>query len=180
MVWLTTTYWGSNISDHVLKNSIARHPRPAVSYLQTECDNVIICMVKNLLLKSINRGYAIRLYRKKLVILYTELFHREQYTITYSTVTSHNRQPIKICHFARNLASCELLPCSDRDVDRVIMERSSWECLADLSCCGRGCYVLCDFCRTSLWFSRGFRSRSPCCLAVSFLLSVIVRQPLPL
>ena len=68
-VWLATTYWCSNISDNVLKNSISCGPRPAISYFQTKCDNVITCMGKNLLLNRINRGSVISLYRKKVVIL---------------------------------------------------------------------------------------------------------------
>ena len=70
-------------------------------------------MGKNLLLNSVNRGLAIRLYRNKVVMFYTKYLHLQQYTITSSTVTSHTSQLIKICHVAYNLASCESsLPCS--------------------------------------------------------------------
>ena len=83
-------------------------------------------MGRNLLLDSINRGLEIRLYRKKAVMLETELLHLQQYAITSSTVTSHKSQLIKIFYVARNLASCELLPCSGLGVDGVMMESSSW------------------------------------------------------
>ena len=52
--------------------------------------------------------------------------------------------------------------------------------LADLPWCGRGCSVSCDRCRPSLWFRRNFGSRTPCCLAVYFLLLLITRPHLPL
>ena len=37
-------------------------------------------------------------------------------------MTSHNIQLIKFFHVARNLASCELFPYSDRGGDGVILE----------------------------------------------------------
>ena len=49
--------------------SIARGPRLDVSYFQTERDNVITYMGRNLLLDSIKIGLAIRLYRNNVVIL---------------------------------------------------------------------------------------------------------------
>ena len=119
-------YWCSNRSDYVLKNSIARALRPAVNYFQTKRNNAISWMGKNILFNSINIGLAIRIYRKKAVMLETELLHLQQYSITSSTVTSHKSQLIKIFYVTRNLASCELLPCSGLGVDGVMMESSSW------------------------------------------------------
>ena len=49
--------------------SIACGLRPAVSYFQTECDNIIAFMEKKLLLNNINSCLEIILYRKKVVIL---------------------------------------------------------------------------------------------------------------
>ena len=95
-------------------------------------------------------------------------------------MNSHNSQLIKIFQFARNLANCELLTCSDLGMDGVIMERLSWGCLSDLPQCGRGYFISCDRCRPSLWFSHGFFSRTPCYLAVSFLFPLIAGQPPPL
>ena len=51
-------------------------------------------MGKNLLLNSINIALEIIIYSKKVVMLYTKLLHVQQYTIIYSTVTSHNSQLI--------------------------------------------------------------------------------------
>ena len=133
----------------------------------------------NLLLNSINIGLAIHLYREKLVI-YTPNYCIVNNTITSSTVTSHHIQLIKSCYAVRNLSSCELFSCIDVGVDGVMLERSSWGCLADLTCCGRGCSVSCDRFRHSLWFSCGFGSRTPCCLAAFLLLLLIVCQTLPL
>ena len=150
-----------------MKNSISHVPRPAVSYFQTKRD-------------SINRGLENRLYRRKVGVLQTEFLHRQQYTITSSTVTSHNSQLIKIFHVARNLSSCELLPCSDCGVYGVMLDCLSWGYIAYFPWCRRGCSVSCDRRRPSLWFSRGLGSRTPCCLAVSFLIPILARQTLPL
>ena len=61
------------------KTGIARGPRPAISNFQTKRENVITYMGKNLLLNSINRSSAIRIYSKKVVILYTKFLHRQQH-----------------------------------------------------------------------------------------------------
>ena len=66
-------------------NSISRGQRPAVSYFQAECDNVITYTERNLLLNCINIGLAIRLYRQKIVILQTELLHRLQFDPTVNS-----------------------------------------------------------------------------------------------
>ena len=84
---------------------IARGPRPTVSYFQTESDNKITYMVRNLLLNSINRSLAIFLYKNK------GIFNRPNScnvfnSILASNFTSTNCQLVKICHVARNLASC--------------------------------------------------------------------------
>ena len=42
-------------------------------------------MGRNLLLNSINRGLAIRLYRKKVVMLYAELLHCLQFDPTVNS-----------------------------------------------------------------------------------------------
>ena len=55
---------------------------------------------------------------------------------------------------------------------------SSHGVIADLPWCGRGCSVLCDHCRPSLWFSHGFGSRTLCCLAVLLLLPLLAQHPL--
>ena len=49
--------------------SIACDPKLFVSYFQTECDNIITLMGRILFINSINMGLAIRLYKKKVVIL---------------------------------------------------------------------------------------------------------------
>ena len=64
---------------------IACGPMPVVSYFQTEHDNVITYMGRNLRLNSINRGLAIRLYRNKVVILYTKLLQRLQFDNTINS-----------------------------------------------------------------------------------------------
>ena len=46
-------------SDHVLKNSIDHALRPAISYFQTKCYNLISLMEKKLFLNSINKGSSI-------------------------------------------------------------------------------------------------------------------------
>ena len=95
-------------------------------------------------------------------------------------MTSHNGQLIKNFHVARNLASCESFPCSDSVVYCVMLERLSWGFLADLPQCGRGCSVFCDHRWYSLWFRRGFVSRTHYWLVFSFLLPVIEHHSLPL
>ena len=88
-------------------NSITCGPRPAVSYFQMVGENIIIYMGRNLLLNSINRGLAIRLYRKK------SGFYRPNSctffnSILSSTVTSTNFQLVKKNQVTRNLASCDI------------------------------------------------------------------------
>ena len=58
---------------------ITRCPMSVISYFQTEHDNVITYMGRNLILNSINRGLAIRLYMKKVMILWTKFLHRLQF-----------------------------------------------------------------------------------------------------
>ena len=104
---MATTYFWSNRSDHGFMNGIARGPRSAVSYFQTERDNVITYTGRNLLLNSINRGLAISLYRKK------GRFYRPNYctinhTILSSTFNSYNSKPVHICQVLRNPASCDI------------------------------------------------------------------------
>ena len=79
-------------------------------------------MRKNLPLNSINRGLAILLYRKIVVILYTKLLNCQQYTIAFSTMNSQNSQLIKIWHVARNPDSCGLLTYIDCVMDSVMLD----------------------------------------------------------
>ena len=107
MVWLATTYFLSNRSDHGFTTGIDRGPRLAVSYFHMERDNLITYMGRNLLLNSTKRGLAIRLYRNK------GRFYRPNcctinHTILSLTVTSHNSQLVNICQVVRNLSSCDI------------------------------------------------------------------------
>ena len=53
----------------MMKNSIDRGPNPSIDYFQTESENVIICMGKNLFLNSIKRVSTLFLYMKNVVML---------------------------------------------------------------------------------------------------------------
>ena len=88
-------------------NSIACGLIPDVSYFQTEQDNVITYVGRNLFLNIINRGVEIRLYRKKNIFYwpnYSTLFN----LILFSSDTSTNFQPVKICQVTRNLSRCDI------------------------------------------------------------------------
>ena len=111
-------------------------------------------------------------------MLSTKLLHCQQYIITYSTVTSQNSQLTNVFNVMRNLAICELFPCIYCGVYGVMPDCLSLGCLADLPWCGRSCSISCDRCQPSLWFSRVFVSRTPCCSSILFLLPIIARRPL--
>ena len=106
LVWLATKFWWSNRSDTILMTGISRSPSPAISYFQTERNNVINNMVKNLFLNSTIRTLEICLYKTKGVFYwpnYCNVFN----SILPSTVTSINFELVNICHVLRSLSSCE-------------------------------------------------------------------------
>ena len=104
--------------------SIACGPRPAVSYFQTECNNEITYMRRNLLLNSINRSWSICLYRKK-GITYGTSYCAINHTILFSTVTSHNSQLVKIFQVVRNLASCDI--ATSRGTLPIVFSKLSYQ-----------------------------------------------------
>ena len=88
-------------------NGISPGPMPAVSYFQTERDNVITYMGRNLLLNIMDRGLAICLHRKK-GKFYRQNYCNNNHTIISLAVNSYNGQLVKICQVVRNLSSFDI------------------------------------------------------------------------
>ena len=108
MVWLATRYWRSKRSDHVLHNTIARSPKPAVNISDNLNDKIFLYGKKSTPRIRINRVLAIRIYRN------LSSFYRPNpitlfILITPSKVTSSNNNYSKIS-MSRETYPVDLLP----------------------------------------------------------------------
>ena len=107
---MATRYWWSKISDHVLHNSIACRPRPAVNFSNELNKEIALNGKKTPPRIRINRVLEIHIYRKK-GSFYIPNPCKVLHTILSLAFTSTKWKPIQLsyCHVERNLANFVIL-----------------------------------------------------------------------